>query len=234
MTTILIADVVGYSRLMAADEEGTHAQLKANRKELIAPKETEYHGRTVKLMGDGALMEFGSVTDALNFAIEVQNAIIRRNRDIPTDQQICYRIGINIGEIIRDGDDLYGGGINICARLESLCEPNGIFLTEDAYRQVENTSSIRFRWLGEKKLKNIPDPVSIYQVLLDHSESRTIGATGTHIRIGKLAAGITLAIAAFAFLAFALLYPGSTPVTDSGKRIEATPPVSSDRPIDIR
>ncbi len=232
LTTILIADVVEYSRLMAADEEGTHAQLKANRRELIVPKETEYHGRTVKLMGDGALMEFGSVTNALNFAIDVQNVIIRRNQDIPSDRQICYRIGINIGEMIRDGDDLYGGGVNICARLESLCEPNGIFLTEDAYRQVENTSSIRFRWLGEKKLKNIPDPVSIYQVLLDHSESRTFSATGTQIRTVKLAAGVALAIAALAFLAFALLYPGSTPVTDSGKRVEASQAVSSSAEID--
>jgi adenylate cyclase len=162
-----MADVVGYSRLMAADEEGTIAQLKANRKELIVPKEEEYHGRTVKLMGDGALLEFGSVVDATNFAIDVQRAIKRRNQDIPQDQQISYRIGINIGDIIVDGEDIQGSDVNISARLESICDPDGIFLTEDAYHQAENRVDVAFEALGEKTLKNIPEPVSVYRVLLD-------------------------------------------------------------------
>jgi adenylate cyclase len=162
-----MADVVGYSRLMAADEEGTIAQLKANRKELIVPKQEEYNGRTVKLMGDGALMEFGSVVDATNFAIDVQRAIIRRNQDIPQDQQISYRIGINIGDIIVDGEDIQGSDVNISARLESICDPDGIFLTEDAYHQAENRVDVAFEALGEKTLKNIPEPVSVYRVLLD-------------------------------------------------------------------
>ncbi len=172
-----MADVVGYSRLMAADEEGTVAQLKANRKELIVPKQEKYHGRTVKLMGDGALMEFGSVVDAVNFAIDVQCAIKKRNEDIPQDQQISYRIGINIGDIIVDGEDILGGDVNIAARLESICEPDGVYLTEDAFHQAQNRAVVAFEALGKKNLKNIPEPISVYRVLLNSAEP---GVTGTH------------------------------------------------------
>ncbi len=118
LTTILDTDVVGYSRLMGEDEAGTLAALKAHRKELIDPKAEEYHGRTVKLMGDGALMEFGSVVDAVAFAVEVQCGMAERNADVPEDQQIVYRVGINIGDIIVEGDDIYGDGVNVAARLE--------------------------------------------------------------------------------------------------------------------
>ncbi len=106
LTTILAADVVGYSRLMAADEAGTLTSLKALRRELIEPKTVEYHGRVVKLMGDGTLMEFGSVVDAVNFAVHVQRAIAERNADVPEDRRITYRMGINIGDIIVEGDDI--------------------------------------------------------------------------------------------------------------------------------
>jgi adenylate cyclase len=126
LTTILAADVVGYSRLMGEDEVGTLAALKAHRKELVEPKAAQYHGRTVKLMGDGALMEFGSVVDAVLFAIEMQCAMRDRNAGVPEDQQIIYRIGINIGDIIVEGDDIYGDGVNVAARLEGLAEPGGI------------------------------------------------------------------------------------------------------------
>ncbi len=108
LTTILAADVVGYSRLMAADEAGTLASLKAIRRELFEPKTTAHHGRVVKLIGDGTLMEFGSVVDAVIFAVDVQRAMARRNADVPEDQRITYRIGINIGDIIVEGDDIYG------------------------------------------------------------------------------------------------------------------------------
>jgi len=162
-----MADVVGYSRLMAADEEGAIAQLKTSRKELIIPKEKEYHGRTVKLMGDGALMEFGSVVDAVNFAIDVQRATKRRNEDVPQDQQTSYRIGINIDDIIVDGQDIYGDGVNIAARLEPICEPDSIYLTENVFLQAENKVDVAFEVLGKKNLKNIPVPISVYRVLLD-------------------------------------------------------------------
>lgn len=217
-----MADVVGYSRLMAADEEGTLAQLTANRKELIIPKEARYRGRTIKLMGDGALMEFGSVTDALNFAVDVQTAIIRRNQDIPESRQISYRIGIHIGEMIIDGNDLYGSGVNICSRLESICEPNGIFLSEQAYRQVENNASFSFRSLGKKSLKNIPDPVSVYQVLLDPASTPATRIAREPSGKGKLIAGLLVLLALAAFLGYRVLMSDSRPVADDAVETEAS------------
>jgi adenylate cyclase len=175
LTTILAADVVGYSRLMAADEAGTLTSLKALRRELIEPKTDEHHGRVVKLMGDGTLMEFGSVVDAVNFAVDVQRAMALRvqramalrNNDVPEDQRITYRIGINIGDIIVEADDIYGDGVNIAARLEGLAEPGGICVARNVYNQVKSKVEAGFEDLGEKEVKNIPEPVQVYRVQLD-------------------------------------------------------------------
>ncbi len=167
LTTILAADVVGYSRLMAADEAGTLAQLKTHRKELIEPKTAEYHGRVVKLMGDGTLMEFGSVVDAVNFAVHLQRAMALRNADVPEDQRITYRIGINIGDIIVEGDDIYGDGVNVAARMEGLADPGGICVARNVYDQVEPKVDLAFEDLGEQEVKNIPKPVQVFKVLLD-------------------------------------------------------------------
>ena len=157
------ADVVGYSRLMAADEAGTFGQLKAHRRELIEPKTAEHHGRVVKLMGDGTLMEFSSVVDAINFAVEVQQAMVERNDGIPEDRKIRYRVGINLGEIIVDGEDIYGDGVNIAARLEGLAEPGGIFISGKVYEEVRNKLPTAFEDLGEQEVKNIPEPVRVYR-----------------------------------------------------------------------
>ncbi len=157
LTTILSADVVGYSRLMGEDEAGTLAALKVHRKELIEPKEAQYHGRTVKLMGDGALMEFASVVDAVSFAVEVQCAMRQRNADIPAERQIVYRIGINIGDIIVEGDDIYGDGVNVAARLEGLAEPGGICIARNVFNQVRSKLDLNFEHLGEREVKNIFD-----------------------------------------------------------------------------
>ncbi len=119
LTTILATDVVGYSRLMGEDEAGTLAVLKVHRKELIEPKAVQYGGRTVKLMGDGALMEFASVVDAVTFAVEVQVAMRERNAGVPEDRQITYRVGINVGDIIVEGEDIYGDGLKIAARFQA-------------------------------------------------------------------------------------------------------------------
>ena len=163
LTTIMSADVVGYSRLMAADEAGTFAQLKTHRREVIEPKATEHHGRVVKLTGDGTLMEFTSVVDAVNFAVEVQQAMVERNASVPEDLQIKYRIGINLGEIIVDGEDIYGDGVNIAARLEGLAAPGGIYISGKVYEEVRNKLSIAFEDLGEQEVKNIPEPVRVYR-----------------------------------------------------------------------
>ncbi len=148
LTTILAADVVGYSRLMAADEVGTLTSLKALRRELFEPKTAEYHGRVVKLMGDGTLMEFGSVVDAVTFAVDMQRAVALRNADVLEDQRITYRIGINIGDIIIEGDDIYGDGVNVAARLEGLAEPGGICVARNVFNQVKDKLDLTIEHLG--------------------------------------------------------------------------------------
>ncbi len=157
------ADVVGYSRLMAGDEAGTFAQLKTHRREVFEPMIAEHHGRVVKLTGDGTLMEFASVVDAINFAVEVQQAMMERNASVPGNLQIRYRVGINLGEIIVDGEDIYGDGVNIAARLEGLAEPGGICISAKVYEEVRNKLSIAFEDMGEREVKNIPEPVRVYR-----------------------------------------------------------------------
>ncbi len=174
LTTILAADVVGYSRLMAIDETGTLAQLKTHRKEVIEPKTAEYHGRVVKLMGDGTLMEFGSVVDAVRFAVDVQRAMVVRNASVPEDRQITYRVGINIGDIIVEGEDIYGDGINVAARLEALAEPGGICVSRTVFNHVKNKVELGFEDLGEQEFKNIPEPVRVYRIV--EQEVRTLAS----------------------------------------------------------
>jgi len=149
LTTILAADVVGYSRLMGVDEAGTLSALKSLRRALIEPKRYQYQGRTVKLMGDGALMEFASVVDAVMFAVEVQTAISARNLGIAADRQIVYRIGINIGDIIVEDDDIFGDGVNVAARLEGLCAPGSICVSRNVFDQVKGKLDLTFDDLGE-------------------------------------------------------------------------------------
>ncbi|MEE9586698.1 MAG: adenylate/guanylate cyclase domain-containing protein [Hyphomicrobiaceae bacterium] len=174
LTTILAADVVGYSRLMAIDETGTLAQLKTHRKEVIEPKTAEYHGRVVKLMGDGTLMEFGSVVDAIRFAVDVQRAMVERNASVPEDRQITYRVGINIGDIIVEGEDIYGDGINVAARLEALAEPGDICVSRTVFNHVKNKVELGFEDLGEQEFKNIPEPVRVYRIV--EQEVRTLAS----------------------------------------------------------
>jgi adenylate cyclase len=164
LTTILSADVAGYSRLMAADESGTLAQLKAHRKELIEPKTAEYHGRVVKLMGDGTLMEFTSVVDAVRFAVDVQGMMAERNARVREDRRVIYRMGINIGDIIVEGDDIYGDGVNVAARLEGLADPGGICISRPVHTQIKGKVDYDFEDMGERQLKNIPDPIRVYRL----------------------------------------------------------------------
>jgi adenylate cyclase len=179
LTTILAADVVGYSRLMGEDEAGTLTSLKALRRELIEPKTAEHHGRVVKLMGDGTLMEFGSVVDAVNFAVDVQRAMALRNTDVPEDQRITYRIGINIGDIIVEGEDIYGDGVNVAARLESLADPGGICVARNVYNQVKGKVDTTFEDLGEQQVKNISEPIRVYRVVSDALAVQTVLSPST-------------------------------------------------------
>ena len=164
LAAILAADVVGYSRLMAADESGTLIALKSHRKDLFDPATVEYDGRIVKLMGDGALVEFNSVIDALECAVAVQGGMAERTADTPEDRRIVFRIGINVGDIIIDGNDIYGDGVNIAARLEGLSPPGGICISGTAFDQVKGKLDLAFDDLGPQELKNIPEPVRVYQL----------------------------------------------------------------------
>ncbi len=197
LTTILAADIVGYSRLMGEDEAGTLAALKAHRKELVEPKAEQYRGRTVKLMGDGSLMDFASVVDAVLFAVEVQRAMQQRNAEVPEDRQIVYRFGINIGDIIVEEDDIYGDGVNIAARLEGLAEPGGICVARNVFNQVKGKLELDFEHLGEKEVKNIAEPISVYRVLMDEKADRLVTAVHPSVsrrglRPALMAAGIAL------------------------------------------
>ena len=167
LTAIIAADVVGYSRLMGGDEAGTLAALKTHRRELIDPKIAEHQGRIVKTTGDGLLIEFPSVVEAVQCAVEVQRAMQDRNLDVPADHRIEFRVGINLGDIIIDGDDIFGDGVNVAARLESIAEPGGICISSSAYDQVRDKLELRFIDLGEQTLKNIARPTRAYAVVRD-------------------------------------------------------------------
>jgi adenylate cyclase len=162
LAAILAADVVGYSRLTGADEEGTIGRVQALRREIIDPAIAACRGRIVKTTGDGILIEFASVVDAVHCAIELQRGTASRNDDQPQDKRIAYRIGIHVGDVVVDGDDLLGDAVNVAARLEGVAEPGGICVSEDAYRQVRDRVSARFVDAGEQQLKNIARPVHVY------------------------------------------------------------------------
>src|SRR4029453_17160724 len=155
LAAILAADAVGYSRLIGADEEGTLAALKAHRLELIDPKVERHHGRIVKTTGDGALIEFASVVDAVRCAIDVQRGMAERNTGVPSDERIEFRIGINVGDIVIDGDDILGDGVNIAARLEGLAEPGGVLVSRAVRDQVRDPLDLVFEDLGAPALQDI-------------------------------------------------------------------------------
>ena len=164
LAAILAADVVGYSRLMEQDEAGTLAALKARRHNVLAPLVAQHNGRVVKVMGDGVLVEFGSAVDAVQCAVELQKGFTGANEGVPEGRHIVLRIGINLGDVIVEGSDLYGDGVNIAARLESLAEPGGIHVSASVYDQVKRKLASGFDELGPHKVKNIVEPVLVYRV----------------------------------------------------------------------
>ena len=164
LAAILAADVAGYSRLMGSDEEGTLAALKKLRRELADPKIKEHRGRIVKTTGDGLLVEFASVVDAVRCAVEVQQEMAERNVGVPEEQRIQFRIGINLGDIIKDGRDIYGDGVNVAARLEALAEPGGICVNRVVRDQVRDKLDFAFEDAGEQRVKNIARPLRVYHV----------------------------------------------------------------------
>jgi adenylate cyclase len=171
LAAILAADVVGYSRLMEADEEGTHARLQELREQFLDPTVACHHGRIVKLTGDGALVEFPSVVQAVQCGVAIQRGMAARSADLPPPLRIVLRIGINLGDVMVESEDVYGTGVNVAARLEGLADPGGILISGTAYDQVEGRLDCSFAFLGEREVKNIARPVRIYRALLDDAPS---------------------------------------------------------------
>ena len=171
LAAIMAVDVVGYSRLVGADEAGTLARVKAHRVELAEPLIAEHHGRVVRLTGDGALVEFGSAVDAVECAVAIQNGMAEREAAQPEEQRIRYRIGINIGDIVLEDGDIFGDGVNVAARLQEVAEPGGICVSASVREQVRTKIALRFYDLGERRLKNIAAAVRVYRTAPTPSSS---------------------------------------------------------------
>jgi adenylate cyclase len=174
LAAILAADVVGYSRLIREDEAGTLAAIKVHREQLIQPKVIERKGRIVKLMGDGLLIEFPSAVEAVQCAVEIQHLIGDRNADVSEENRVTYRIGINIGDIVVEDNDIYGDGVNVAARLEGLAEPGGICVARNVFDQVKDKLDLTIEHLGEREVKNIAEPVTVYRVVLDEKAAALV------------------------------------------------------------
>ncbi|WP_027668903.1 adenylate/guanylate cyclase domain-containing protein [Rhizobium leguminosarum] len=219
LSAILAADVVGYSALMEQDEAGTFDRLRTRRTELFEPEIASHHGRIFKLMGDGLLAEFGSVVDAVECAVSLQRGMAERNASVAEEERFNVRIGINIGEVIVDGDDRYGEGVNIAARLEQLALPGGICISGKVAREVDKKLAFRFDSAGRQKVKNIEEPIDVYHVRIDAPFRRRI----LHKRgIGRLwwALGIPAAVVAVLAAWMALYYP----VTMTSRPVSSTIP----------
>jgi TolB-like protein/class 3 adenylate cyclase/Tfp pilus assembly protein PilF len=218
LAAVLIADVAGYGRLSAADEEGTRARFQAELHEVLEPQIAAHRGRLVKTMGDGLLVEFRSVVDALRCAIGVQRAEAERNAALPPDRRLQFRIGINLGDVIVEGDDIHGDGVNIADRLQAMADAGGITISAGAYEQVKNRLDVGFQFLGEQRVKGSPEPVRAYRVAIAPKDARAT----THKRgilfeswRGRAAATVVLAllIAAGAVALWRLWEPAIEPAS---------------------
>src|SRR3981189_3635974 len=172
LSAIFVADVAGYSRLMGADEEGTHARLNEHLSALLYPEIEEHGGGLIRRAGDGILGGFSKVVSGVRCGIAIQRGMITRNTDVPTEMRIEFRIGINAGDIIIEGGDIFGDGVNVAARLEALFEPGGICVSHRVREDTQDKLDVAFEDIGEQQLKNIARPVRVYQVRLDDAPAR--------------------------------------------------------------
>jgi adenylate cyclase len=222
LAAILAVDVAGYSRLMGADEAGTHERVRAHLNELVDPKIAEHRGRTVKHTGDGLLAEFPSVVDAVRCAAE-QRAMVDREASLPEDRRIRFRVGINLGDVIVEDDDIFGDGVNVAARLESLAEPGGLCISRMVHDQIRDKLTYAFEDLGEQSVKNIARPVRVYslrpEAVADLPASGVLPEAPRHRR----RAVSTIAATAAAAIVIALMGWWVWPVT----RSSSTPAVTA-------
>ncbi len=196
LTAILALDMVGYSRLMEADERDTIARHMAHRGELIDPNIADHHGRIASLAGDGMIVEFASVVEAVECAVAIQRVVNAREADAPEDRRILYRIGINLGDIVVEGDEIFGDGVNIAARLEEIAEPGGVCVSGTAYDQFKQVVDVGYEYLGERRVKNIEKPIRVYRVLLDPAAAGKVIGEGrsrsSRRQRGAIAAAVAL------------------------------------------
>jgi TolB-like protein len=205
LAAILAADVVGYSRLVEQDEAGTLTALRTLRCEIIDPLLAQHHGRIVKLMGDGVLAEFGSVVDAVACAVAVQKGLTERQADLPSERRIVLRISVNLGDVVVEGEDLLGDGVNIAARLEQICEPGGVMISGTAYDQLQGKLNLPMAFAGEQRLKNIDRPIRTYQIRLTGRSSGPRWSLGL-VKRWALAAVVLLVLGLLGGIAH-LLWP---------------------------
>jgi adenylate cyclase len=177
LTSILAADVVGYTRLMGIDEAGTFRRLTALRETVLEPLIAGHRGRVVKLMGDGLLVEFASLVEAVNCAVAWQAAVAEHEAEQTDVDRLSFRIGVNLGDLIVEGDDIHGDGVNVASRLEGLAEPGGICLSDDAYRQVRGKIDQEFEDLGEREVKNLAEPLRVYRIVGERLPDAAVPAT---------------------------------------------------------
>src|SRR6516162_287832 len=173
LAAIVAGDIAGYSRLMEIDEEGTHVRVKRIQRDLIEPSITEHYGRLVKTTGDGFIAMFDSPVEAVRCGIVIQQNMSGRNTSLPRDERIEYRIGVNLGDVIIEEDDIYGEGVNVASRLEGLAQPGQVFISGGIYEQIKNKLVCGYESLGDRKVKNITDPVRVYRVLPDPAALNT-------------------------------------------------------------
>lgn len=227
LAAILAADIAGYSRLMGIDEEGTHARVKRYRRELIDPTIAEHHGRLVKNTGDGFIAMFDSPVEAVRCAIVIQQSMVGRNAALPRTQWILYRIGINLGDVIVEPDDIFGDGVNIAARLEGLANPGDVYISGGVYEQIKHKLVCGYQSLGDRKVKNITEPVSVYRVLPDPAavvQARSMRRT---------AAFLALMIAAIAVTGASIWYVVTRLPTQVAMQAPPTPAQSTTQPAPI-
>src|SRR6516165_10535667 len=218
LAAILAADAVGYSRLMGADEEGTHTRFKAHLVELIDPKIREHHGRIVKTTGDGVLAEFGSVVDAVRCAAEIQRTMAERDLDLAEERRLRFRIGVNLGDVIADGDDIYGDGVNIAARLEGLAEPGGICVSATVRDHIGDRLPYALEDMGEQTVKNIARPVRAYALRPEGFAAEP--APGSPARPSRRHRAIIGTVAAAVFVIACIawwFWPATIPSSGAGK-----------------
>src|ERR1700731_4560545 len=231
LAAIVAGDISGYSRLMQLDEEGTHNRVKRIERDLIEPTITEHHGRLVKTPGDGFIAIFDSPVEAVRCSIVIQQNLVGRNASLPRDYWVEYRIGGNLGDVIIETDDIYGDGVNIASRLESIADPGQVYISGGIYEQIKHKLVCGFESLGDRKVKNITDPVRVYRVLPDPAAFQRTRKRRENILIFLLST--TLLIIAGGVLWYMLLQPhrnvadqGSAPAPPAAVMPNATSPPS--------